>query len=89
MYILNISSAIKKMSINEITDFIFENYFKGIEFSKENNYYLMKRLKKKHVLLLATKLVEKVSDPRNPQELYQSVIRKKNTTSVKQVTKHF
>ena len=47
------------MSINEITDFIFENYFKGIEFSKENNYYLMKRLKKTnmcYVLLLATKL---------------------------------
>ena len=50
MYILNIASAIIKMSINEITDFIFENYFEGIEFSNENSYYLMKRLKKKHVL---------------------------------------
>ena len=42
-----------------------------------------------YVLLLATKLTEKVSDPRNAQELYQSVIRKKIKTSVKQVTKHF
>ena len=31
------------MSINEIKDFIFENYYKQIEFSKENSYYAMKR----------------------------------------------
>ena len=27
MFILNIASAIKEMSINEITDFIFETYY--------------------------------------------------------------
>ena len=42
MYILNISRAIKKMSVNEIRDFIFENYYKRIRFSKENSYYSMK-----------------------------------------------
>ena len=47
MYILNISKAIKKMSINEIKDFIFENYYKRIGFSKESSYCLMKRLQKK------------------------------------------
>ena len=47
MYILNIARAIKKMSVNEIRDFIFENYYKRIRFSKENNYYSVKRLKKK------------------------------------------
>ena len=31
MYILNIARAIKKMSVNEIRDFIFENYYKRIE----------------------------------------------------------
>ena len=43
MYILNIPSAIKKMSVNEIRDFIFENYYKRILFSNENRYYLMKK----------------------------------------------
>ena len=36
----------KKMSINEIKDFIFESYYE-IEFSKESSCYSMKLLKKK------------------------------------------
>ena len=47
MYILNIAKAIKKMSINEIKDFIIENYYKRIRFSEESTYYSMKHLKKK------------------------------------------
>ena len=35
-------------------------------------------------MLLATKLIEKIPDPRNAKEHYQSLIRKKNTKSVKQ-----
>ena len=46
MYILNIASTMKKMSVNEIRDFTFENYYKQIGFSKENSYYSMKRLEK-------------------------------------------
>ena len=46
MYILNIVKAIKNMSVNEIRDFIFGNYYKRIRFSKENSYYSMKRIKK-------------------------------------------
>ena len=38
----------------------------------------------KDLLLLANKLIEKIPDPRNAKELYQSFIRKKNTESVKQ-----
>ena len=59
MYILNIHSAIKKMKIKELKDFIFENYYRQIEFTKENSYYSMKHQKKKDLLLLATKLIEK------------------------------
>ena len=55
MCTLNINKAKKMMSVNEIRDFIFENYYKRIEFSKENCYYSMKRLKKKDLLLLARK----------------------------------
>ena len=47
MYILNIASTVKKMSVNEIRDFIFENYYKRIGFSKENCYYSMKHQKTK------------------------------------------
>ena len=55
MYILKITKAIKKMSINEIKYFIFENYYKRIEFSEETNYYSVKCFKKKDLLLLASK----------------------------------
>ena len=37
MYILNIAIATKKMSFNGIRDFVFENYYKRIGFSKENS----------------------------------------------------
>ena len=59
MYILNIHSAIKKMKIKELKDFIFENYYRQIEFTKQNSYYSMKHQKKKDLLLLAPKLIEK------------------------------
>ena len=44
----------------------------------------MKRLKRKDLLLLANKLIEKVPDPRNAKENYESFLRKKNRKSVKQ-----
>ena len=83
MYILNIARAIKKMSGYEIKDFIFENCYKRIRFSKENSYYSMKRLKKKDLLLLENKIIEKIADSRDAKEHCQSIIRKKNTKSVK------
>ena len=43
----------------------------------------MKSLKRVDLLLLATKLIEKIPDPRHAEEHYQSFIRKKNTKSVK------
>ena len=47
MYMLNIVSAIKKMTIKELRDFNYENYYKEIGFSKENIYYLIKYQTKK------------------------------------------
>ena len=38
MYTLNIARAMRKMSVNELKDFIVEN-LKTIGFSKENNSY--------------------------------------------------
>ena len=69
MYTLNIIKAIKKKSVNEIKDLIFENYYKRIRFSKENSYYSVKRLeKKKGSPFLASKLIEKIPDPCNAKK---------------------
>ena len=73
MYILNITKPIKKMSINSIKDFIFENYYKWIGFSKKNSYDSIKPLKNIFVVVR-----------NNGKNTYQSFIRKNNTKSVKQ-----
>ena len=40
MYILNILSVIKKMTVKQLKGFIFENYNRGIGFTKENRYWM-------------------------------------------------
>ena len=77
MCTLNIARAIKKMSVNETRNFIFEKInYKGIGFSKENSYYLMKHLKKRDLLFLANKFMEKIAGPRNAKKHYQSFLGK-------------
>ena len=44
----------------------------------------MKRLKRKDLFLLPNKLIEKVPDPRNAKEHYESLLGKKSRKSVKQ-----
>ena len=46
------------MSVNELRDFIFDNYYKRIWICKEKSYYSMKHLKKRDLLLLANKLTK-------------------------------
>ena len=59
-----------------------ETIIKKIEFLKESGYYSMKCLKIKGLWLLATKLIEKLPDPSNAKECYNSYLkRKKNTKS--------
>ena len=55
---LNIQSIIKKMTIKELKDFAFENYYQRIRFTKENSYFSMKH-RKKYLLLLASKLIKR------------------------------
>ena len=78
MYILNIANAIKKMTVNEIRDYIFKIYYKRIGFSKETSYYSVKRQKNKDLQLFVTKLTEKVPDPRNAKEHYQPFLKIQN-----------
>ena len=69
----------KKKTSNEIRDFIFEKYYKRIKFLRERSYYSMKVLKKKkYLLFLTNKLIEKISDLRDAKEHYESFIRNKN-----------
>ena len=83
MYTLNYTSAIKKMTIHELGDFIFENYYKQIGYVKESGCYSMKRLKRKDLLLLATKLIGKIAYSSNVKEYYNSYLKNKNTNLVK------
>ena len=48
----------KKMTANKIRDFIIENYYKQIGFSKGKSYFSMKHLKKE-LLWLANKFIKK------------------------------
>ena len=41
----------KKMSVNEIRDFTFQNDYKRIGFSRKNSYYSMKRLKVRFIVV--------------------------------------
>ena len=42
MHIRDIASTIKKMSVNEIGELVFESYYKRIGFPKENSYHSMR-----------------------------------------------
>ena len=66
----------KKISVNEIKDFVFANHYKRIGFSKENNYYSMKRFKERFIVA-RKQINKKLPDPRNAKEHYQQFIRKK------------
>ena len=39
MYIHNIENAIRKSSVKDLREFIFENYLKQIGFTKEDSYF--------------------------------------------------
>ena len=71
MYIVIIARGIKKMSVNEIKDFMFENDYKLIGFSKEINYYSMKRLKKKRFVVAFEQINRKILNPRTLSIIYK------------------
>ena len=50
---------------------------------KEDSYYSMKNQKKKYLLLLATKIIEKTPDASNAKDCYESFLRNKNKKLVK------
>ena len=48
------------MTLNKFRYFIYEKYQKQIGFLKETSYNSVKQTKKNNLLLLATKLIEKI-----------------------------
>ena len=68
------------MTIKELKDFMYEIFHRRIGFLKENSYYSMKHQKKKDLLLLATKLIEKIPDGTSAKKYYQLYLKRKNTS---------
>ena len=83
MYVLDIASAIKKIPVNEIRDFIFEDYYKELIFLRKT-VIIQWNIRKKIFKMFAIKLKEKIPNPLSAKECYQSFIRKESTESVKQ-----
>ena len=75
MYNLKKTCLIRKVTIEEFEDFILKNRYRKIEFPEENSYHSMKHQKKKDFLLLATKLIEKISDATNAKQYYQTFLK--------------
>ena len=47
------------MKVKDVREFIFENYYKEIGFTKKDNYYLLKKAEKRDFVLIATNLMKK------------------------------
>ena len=71
MYILNITSDVINMLVNQLRDFIFESYYKRIGFVKERSYYSIKPLNKYCFVALHQTNIKK----------YLMVVMLKNTSS--------
>ena len=86
MYILNIAKAMKKMLMKSKT-LSLQTILKELDFLKKTviiQWSAWKKKKKKDLLLITNKLIEKIPDLCDAKEHYQSFIRKKNTNSIKQ-----
>ena len=64
------------MSANEIRYLIFEKYYKELDFLREKVIFQWNAWKK-DLYMLENKLIEKIPDPPNAKEHFQSSIRNK------------
>ena len=68
------------MTIKELKNF-YIYYYRQVWFSKENSYY-SRKWKKKDLLLLAIKLIERIPDATNAKQNYQLIWREKTNTKL-------
>ena len=53
-----------KMTIKDLREYIFGNYYKRLGFAKEeDSYYLLKKQSKRGLEIFSTKLTKKIPDP--------------------------
>ena len=79
--VISVVGAIKKMTIKELKDFVYEKYYEWVRFIKESTYYSTKH-QRRSFLSFATKLIEKcliLLIPKNQSQLK----RKKNKSGKK------
>ena len=69
------------MTVNELRDFIFKNIINELDLFKKA-VIIQWNIWKKGLLLLATKLIEKIVAPSNAKEYYNSYSKRKDTGSV-------
>ena len=72
------------MTIKELKNFIYENYYRQVWFPQESSHYTIKYQRKKDLLWLAIKLTVKIPDATNAKLNYQSYVKRKNTKLVGQ-----
>ena len=72
------------MTIKELKNFIYENYYRQVWFPKESNHYSIKYQRKKDLLWLAIKLTVKIPDATNAKLNYQFYVKRENTKLVGQ-----
>ena len=69
--VISVVGAIKKMTIKELKDFVYEKYYEWVRFIKESTYYSTKH-QRRSFLSFATKLIEKwlfLLIPKNQSQL--------------------
>ena len=76
------------MSVNEIRDFIFKNYYKEFDFLKKT-VIIQWNAWKKWFISACEQIKRKIIDPRNVKEHYQSFIRKKHTKLANQLKNNY
>ena len=74
------------MTIKELKNF-YIYYYRQVSFFKENSYYSMK-WKKRDLLLVAIKLIEKIPDATNAKQNYQSYRKRKNKHKIGKTIKN-
>ena len=72
------------MTIKELKNFIYENYYRQVWFPKESSHYSIKYQRKIDLLWLAINLTVKIPDATNAKLNYQSYVKRKNTKLVGQ-----
>ena len=77
----------RKKDDNQRTQKLDIYYYRQVWFSKENSYYSMK-WKKRDLLLLAIKLIEKIPDATNAKQNYQSYLKRKNKHKIGKTIKN-